>query len=95
MKLLIVLISVFLGMIPQGKAFLDPLQKRDSVLIADQLEYGFELQGVGKGTVLALPDFSAFPEDTGAGFRLEDRYPEDGQKVRCHGYKGVCHHSPL
>lgn len=57
MKLLIVLISAFLGMIPQGKAFLDPLQKRDSVLIADQLEYGFELQGVGKGTVLALPDF--------------------------------------
>lgn len=64
MKLLTILISAFLGMIPQGKAFLDPLQKRDSVLIADQLEYGFELQGVGKGTVLALPDFSAFPEDT-------------------------------
>ena len=41
-----------------GKAFLRPLQQRDSVLIADQLLYGFALEGVEEGTKIALPDFS-------------------------------------
>lgn len=47
---------------PQGKvipvkgAFLQPLQERDSVLIADQLLYGFKLDGVVEGTVLQLPE---------------------------------------
>ena len=37
-----------------GDAFLKPLQKRDSVLIADQLKYGFRLDNVKAGTALAL-----------------------------------------
>lgn len=41
-----------------GKAFLEQLQPRDSVLIADQLAYGFELDGVKDGTSLLLPDYS-------------------------------------
>lgn len=47
---------------PQGKvipmegAFLQPLQERDSVLIADQILYGFRLDGVVEGTVLQLPE---------------------------------------
>ena len=40
------------------EAFLVPLQERDSVLIADQLEYGFELKGMKAGTDLMLPDYS-------------------------------------
>ena len=37
------------------RAFLQQLQERDSVLIADQLLYGFELDGVEEGTRL-VPD---------------------------------------
>lgn len=36
----------------QVRSFLQPLQERDSVLIADQLLYGFELDGVTEGTRL-------------------------------------------
>lgn len=41
--------------IPLRGAFLTPLQERDSVLVADQLLYGFELKGVTEGTRLVLP----------------------------------------
>lgn len=41
-----------------GDAFLEQLQKRDSVLIADQLRYGFRLDDVPAGTSLMLPDYS-------------------------------------
>ena len=34
------------------RSFLQPLQERDSVLIADQLLYGFEIDGVTEGTKL-------------------------------------------
>ena len=40
-----------------GQAFLEPLQQRDSILIADQLRYGVELKDVQDGTPLALPEF--------------------------------------
>ena len=40
-----------------GETFLEPLQKRDSVLIADQLRYGVVLKDVKEGTQLALPQF--------------------------------------
>ena len=43
--------------IPMEGAFLQPLQERDSVLIADQLLYGFELTGVEEGTMFALPEW--------------------------------------
>ncbi len=44
--------------IDAGDAFLEPLQKRDSVLVADQLRYGVVLQDVKDGTPLALPEFT-------------------------------------
>ncbi len=44
--------------VPAGEAFLEQLQPRDSVLVADQLEYGFELQGVEEGTGFMFPDYS-------------------------------------
>lgn len=45
-------------MVRAGKAFLEQLQKRDSVLIADQLRYGFRMENVKVGTMINLPDFS-------------------------------------
>ena len=42
-------------MIRMEGAFLEPLQVRDSVLIADQVFYGFELNGVEEGTQFAFP----------------------------------------
>ena len=41
-------------------AFLEPLQVRDSVLIADQVFYGFELNGVEEGTQFAFPSVKSF-----------------------------------
>ncbi len=46
------------GLVRAGSAFLRPLQKRDSVLIADQLQYGFRLDSVAAGTGFVLPDVS-------------------------------------
>ena len=51
-------LAVHPGIVPSGEAFLEQLQKRDSVLIADQLRYGFRLENVKAGTVLGLPDLS-------------------------------------
>ena len=42
--------------IPMKGAFLLQLQERDSVLVADQLLYGFELKQVKEGTGLVLPE---------------------------------------
>ena len=47
-------------MVQMGESFLQPLQERDSVLIADQLFYGFELKQVEEGTQFAFPQI----EDT-------------------------------
>lgn len=60
------LISALLlsGIVPKGEAFLEQLQKRDSVLIADQVRYGFRLEDVQAGTAIALPDWSRFTGDT-------------------------------
>lgn len=45
-------------------SFLEPLQKRDSILIADQLRYGFTLQDVEEGTDINLQDYSGVFGDT-------------------------------
>jgi len=44
--------------IEMNGSFLRPLEPRDSVLIADQLKYGFRLEGVTEGTGLGFPDYS-------------------------------------
>jgi len=44
--------------IDAGKAVLEPIQKRDSILIADQVRYSFELQNIEEGTPLALPEIT-------------------------------------
>ena len=55
MKLLTLILIALLDIYPGGKAYLKQLQQRDSILIADQLEYGFELDSLKQGTALALP----------------------------------------
>lgn len=48
--------------VPVTGAFLQPLQERDSVLIADQLVYGFNLNQVEEGTQFALPQWENDPK---------------------------------
>lgn len=43
--------------VPMSGVFLQQIQKRDSVLIADQLLYGFELRQVEDGTRFAFPEW--------------------------------------
>ena len=50
--------------VPGEGAFLQQLQKRDSILIGDQLMYGFDLHEVPEGTVFGVPDLSKeMPQD--------------------------------
>lgn len=64
MKLLTLILASMMEFIPGGQAYLRQLQPRDSILVADQLEYGFELDSVKTGTSIALPDFSQASNDT-------------------------------
>jgi len=61
---IILILSALLDIVPGGKAYLKQLQPRDSILIADQVEYGFILEGVKDGTGLALADLSEMDSDT-------------------------------
>lgn len=45
------------SVVPSEGAFLRNVQERDSVLIGDQLDYGFLLKAVPEGTGYRLPDF--------------------------------------
>lgn len=71
-------------MVPKGKvipvtgAFLQPLQERDSVLIADQLVYGFELKQVKEGTQFALPQWE---NDERGGVQVVRPWTVDTVKV--------------
>lgn len=71
-------------MVPEGKvipvtgAFLQPLQERDSVLIADQLIYGFELKQVKEGTQFALPQWE---NDERGGVQVVRPWTVDTVKV--------------
>ena len=64
MNILASILAVLLEIVPQGDAFMRPMQKRDSIYVGDRLEYGFELNDVKKGTVFSLQDFKSLPADT-------------------------------
>ena len=75
MKYRIIIISVLLSLplvvgaaVPEpvdaGEAFLRQLQKRDSVLIADQVRYGFRLDGLQEGSGLRLPEWKEDDSDS-------------------------------
>lgn len=63
MMILNIILSLVLT-IQGGPAYFKNLQQRDSILIADQFEYGFKLEGVEPGTGLAMSDFSTISNDT-------------------------------
>ena len=46
------------GPVFRDGSYLRQLQERDSILIGDQLLYGFRLEGLEEGTPIALPDYS-------------------------------------
>ena len=48
MNVLTIILAALLQTLPAGQAYLKQLQPRDSVLIADQLEYGFQLDSVAE-----------------------------------------------
>ena len=58
--------------------FLQPLQERDSVLIADQLLYGFELKEVEEGTQFAFPQWK---NDEKGGVQVVGPWVVDTVKV--------------
>lgn len=62
-------------------SFLTQLQQRDSVLIADQLRYGFRLDGVQDNTGLGLPDFEAEGQGFAEGWELVRGWELDTVKV--------------
>ena len=64
MKLLTLILVTLLDFVPAGQAYLKQLQPRDSILIADQVEYGFQLDSLAEGTAIALPEFTNESSDT-------------------------------
>ncbi|MBQ8062279.1 MAG: hypothetical protein IJ205_10140 [Bacteroidales bacterium] len=74
------------GMVIQSDdSFLEQLQPRDSVLIGDQLRYGFHLKDVQQGTGFMTADFSKgfMPGDS-----VEVIGPWKADTVKVHGKKG-------
>ena len=64
MKVLILVLTALLDVIPGGEAALEQLQKRDSILIADQVKYSVTISGANAETLIGLPDLSQASNDT-------------------------------
>lgn len=81
-----ILLGILAAAMLQSGSFLTPLQQRDSVLIADQLRYGFRIAGVEEGTRLNLPQW----QETGFcdGVELLSEWKLDTLKVNKAGKKG-------
>ena len=97
MKVLTLILAVMLDVVPAGQAFLKQLLPRDSILIADQLEYGFQLDSLAEGTPVALPDFSGASNDTltlvrswqiDTTARLRVRQPGSKERAKLYSIRG-------
>ena len=64
MKILTIILAALLDIVPAGDAVIEQLQKRDSILIADQLRYSITVSGLQQGDGIALPDLGAASNDT-------------------------------
>lgn len=63
MKLfLTAILTMLLDIIPGGDAFVRQLTPRDSILIADQLQYGVRINGAQPGETYTFPDMKALEE---------------------------------
>jgi len=75
-----IFISALMALQVAGPTFLEPLQKRDSVLVWDQFRYGIELKNITEGTHLALPELD--PEESIKGqLMLVQGWQVDSVKV--------------
>ena len=97
MRLLTFILAAMLDIVPGGQAFLKQLQPRDSILIADQLEYGFQLDSLAAGTPLALPEFEGASNDTltvvrgwqlDTTARLRVRQPGNAKRAELYNVRG-------
>ena len=98
MKVLTLILAAMLDVVPAGPVWFRQLQPRDSILIADQIEYGFQLDSVPEGTQLMLPDFSQASNDTltlvrgwqlDTTARLRVRQPGVKKRVKQYGIRGT------
>ena len=64
MNILTIILAALLDIVPAGDAVIEQLQKRDSILIADQLRYSVTVSGLQQGDGIALPDLGAASNDT-------------------------------
>ena len=71
-------------------SFLEPLQQRDSILVADQLRYGFTLEDVAEGTEFRMQDYSQAFGDTLVVVR---NWKVDTLKAVRNGRKGPARYS--
>ena len=97
MKVLTLILVAMLELLPAGPAHIKQLQPRDSILIADQIEYGFQLDSVPEGTAIQLPDYQWRSSDSllllrkwqiDTTARLRVREPGSKERVRRYNLRG-------
>ena len=64
MRILSIVAAILLDILPGGRAFLEQITPRDSILVADRLEYGVTVDGITPRTRLAMPDLQVLSGDT-------------------------------
>ena len=69
--------------IEAGPSFLEPLQRRDSILIMDHFHYGIELKDIPEGTPVRLPalDAETIQKSLQNGLAIVDGWKLDSVKV--------------
>ena len=97
MKILTLILAALLETVPAGPAWIRQLQPRDSILIADQIEYGFQLDSVPEGTSILLFDYREHATDSllllrnwqlDTTARLRVRQPGSKERVRRYNLRG-------
>ena len=97
MKVLTLILAAMLELLPAGPAHIKQLQPRDSILVADQIEYGFQLDSVPEGTAIQLPDYQWRSSDSllllrnwqiDTTARLRVRQPGSKERVRRYNLRG-------
>ena len=97
MKILTLILAAVLETVPAGPAWIKQLQPRDSILIADQIEYGFQLDSVPEGTSILLFDYREHATDSllllrnwqlDTTARLRVRQPGSKERVRRYNLRG-------
>ncbi len=97
MKVLMLILAAMLETVPAGPAWIRQLQPRDSILIADQIEYGFQLDSVPEGTSILLFDYREHATDSllllrnwqiDTTARLRVRQPGSKERARRYNLRG-------